>query len=74
MLDYLEGETEMVVLVTPYIVTPTNPNTLQTPADGFRLANDPDTVLLGRLNQAKGMDFLIAAFRAKAPADAVLPE
>ncbi|MCK9684962.1 glycosyltransferase [Scleromatobacter humisilvae] len=27
---------------------------------------------LGRLNQAKGMDFLIAAFRAKAPADAVL--
>lgn len=27
---------------------------------------------LGRLNKAKGMDFLIAAFRASAPADAVL--
>jgi glycosyltransferase involved in cell wall biosynthesis len=27
---------------------------------------------LGRLNKAKGMDFLVAAFRAHAPADAVL--
>jgi pilus assembly protein CpaC len=48
--DYLEGETELVVLVTPYIVKPTNPNALQTPADGFRVASDPETILLGRLN------------------------
>jgi pilus assembly protein CpaC len=48
--DYLEGETELVVIVTPYIVQPTNPNSLQTPADGFRVANDPETILLGRLN------------------------
>jgi pilus assembly protein CpaC len=48
--DYLEGETELVVMVTPYIVKPTNPNALQTPADGFRVASDPETILLGRLN------------------------
>lgn len=50
--DYLEGETELVVIVTPYIVAPTNPNVLQTPADGFRVASDPETILLGRLNHA----------------------
>jgi pilus assembly protein CpaC len=50
--DYLAGETELVVIVTPYIVQPTNPNTFQTPADGFRVATDPETILLGRLNSA----------------------
>jgi len=50
--DYLEGETELVVLVTPYIVQPVNPNTLQTPADGFKVANDAETLLMGRLNHA----------------------
>jgi pilus assembly protein CpaC len=48
--DYLEGETELVVIVTPYIVQPTNPKALQTPADGFKVASDPETILLGRLN------------------------
>jgi len=48
--DYLEGETELVVIVTPYIVQPTNPNNLQTPADGFKIANDAETILMGRLN------------------------
>jgi len=49
--DYLEGETELVVIVTPYIVEPTNPAKLQTPADGFRVASDPETVLMGNLNK-----------------------
>ncbi len=48
--DYLNGETELVILVTPYIVDPTKPGDLQTPADGLRLAGDMGTVLLGRLN------------------------
>jgi pilus assembly protein CpaC len=49
--DYLAGETELVVIVTPYIVSPTSPDKLQTPADGFKVANDVDTVLMGRLNK-----------------------
>jgi pilus assembly protein CpaC len=49
--DYLNGETELVIIITPYIVDPTRPQNLQTPADGLRLAGDMSTVLLGRLNQ-----------------------
>lgn len=50
--DYLQGETELVIIVTPYLVNPTNPNRLQTPADGFQIASDAESILLGRLNRA----------------------
>jgi pilus assembly protein CpaC len=50
--DYQEGETELVVIVTPYLVNPTNPSKLQTPADGIQMANDVETDLLGRINKA----------------------
>ncbi len=49
--DYQEGETELVVIVTPYLVGPTSPANLQTPADGLQIANDAETILLGRLNK-----------------------
>ena len=49
--DYQEGETELVVIVTPYLVNPASPADLQTPADGFVVANDAQTTLLGRLNK-----------------------
>ncbi|HEX8571102.1 MAG TPA: type II and III secretion system protein family protein [Caulobacteraceae bacterium] len=49
--DFLNEETELVVIVTPYIVSPTRPADQQTPADGFRLAQDLDAILLGRVNQ-----------------------
>jgi pilus assembly protein CpaC len=50
--DYQEGETELVVIVTPYLVQPTNPNNLQTPADGLKIASDAETILLGHINSA----------------------
>src|SRR5690606_7372928 len=50
--DYLSGETELVILVTPYLVSPTDPGRLQTPADGLQIASDAETILLGRLNRA----------------------
>ena len=50
--DYQEGETELVVIVTPYLVNSTNPANLQTPADGVQMANDVETDLLGRMNKA----------------------
>jgi pilus assembly protein CpaC len=50
--DYQEGETELVVMVTPYLVNSTSPANLQTPADGFRVADDAQTLLLGRMNSA----------------------
>jgi len=51
--DFLSGETELVVIVTPYLVKPTAPGSLQTPADGLRIANDAQTLLLGRINAAQ---------------------
>ncbi|MDO8800490.1 type II and III secretion system protein family protein [Phenylobacterium sp.] len=50
--DYLSGETELVVIVTPYIVTPTSPDRLQTPVDGLRIASDASTLLMGELTKA----------------------
>ena len=52
--DYLAGETELVVIVEPYIVTPVAPGRLQTPADGLRIPTDIQTTLFGQLNQAYG--------------------
>ncbi|MFN6980589.1 MAG: type II and III secretion system protein family protein [Brevundimonas sp.] len=52
--DYLNGETELVVIVEPYIVSPTSPDRMQTPADGLRIASDSQTLLFGQLNQIYG--------------------
>jgi pilus assembly protein CpaC len=50
--DYLAGETELVIIVTPYLVQATSPDKLQTPVDGLRIADDASTLLLGQLNKA----------------------
>lgn len=49
--DYLSGETELVIILEAYIVSPTSPGRLQTPADGLIIANDAQTLLFGQLNQ-----------------------
>jgi pilus assembly protein CpaC len=52
--DYQENETELVVIVTPYLVKPGRPDQMQTPADGLVMADDISTSLLGQMN--KGFD------------------
>ncbi|MBW3618400.1 MAG: type II and III secretion system protein family protein [Proteobacteria bacterium] len=49
--DYVSGETELVIIVEPYLVTHTAPSRMQTPADGFKVASDPEAVLLGKLSK-----------------------
>jgi pilus assembly protein CpaC len=49
--DFQAGQTELVVIVTPYLVKPTNPSDLQTPIDHLQIANEVDTILMGRLNK-----------------------
>ena len=47
--DFQQGESELVIIVTPYLVKPTpGPSALHAPTDGFRPATDLDRVLLGR--------------------------
>jgi pilus assembly protein CpaC len=50
--DYLTNQTELVIIVSAYLTQPTSRDRLQTPADGLRIASDPETVLLGKLNSA----------------------
>ena len=49
--DDLTTQSELVVIVTPYLVDPTHPDKLQTPLDGFVSANDVESGLFGRLNK-----------------------
>jgi pilus assembly protein CpaC len=53
--DYLSNETELVVIVTPFIVAPVNENKLTTPLDTLNLASDRQTILWGRLNRMYGV-------------------
>jgi pilus assembly protein CpaC len=48
--DFENDETELVVLVSAYLVEPNAASALSAPTDGFVLPTDPETLLLGRLN------------------------
>ncbi|MEJ0060030.1 MAG: hypothetical protein WDM79_10830 [Terricaulis sp.] len=48
--DFINNETELVILVTPYLVQPTSPEQLRTPADGFMNPSEAESLLSGRLN------------------------
>ena len=52
--DFQNNETELVIIVTPYLVKPGRPEDFATPADGLRIASDVETNLLGRLNTGFG--------------------
>lgn len=49
--DELTSQTELVVIVTPYLVDSTHPDNLTTPLDGFTPPGDRETVLLNRFNK-----------------------
>jgi pilus assembly protein CpaC len=49
--DYQRNETELMIIVTPYIVKPVNGADLAKPSDGFTDATDPQGLLLGRVNR-----------------------
>ncbi|HKU55200.1 MAG TPA: type II and III secretion system protein family protein [Rhizomicrobium sp.] len=48
--DFADDTTELVVLVSAYLVEPTTEAALAAPTDGFVPPSDPETILLGRLN------------------------
>ena len=52
--DYLSGETELVIIIEAFVVSPTSSGRMQTPADGLQIANDAQTILFGQLNQHYG--------------------
>jgi len=54
--DFQNQETELVIIVSAYIVDPTQEAKLAAPTDGFIPSTDPETVLLGRLNTVYSND------------------
>jgi pilus assembly protein CpaC len=54
--EFLTNQTELVVIVTPYIVNPVGRKELALPTDGFVNASDPEQVLWGRFNKVYGVD------------------
>lgn len=53
--DFQRRDSELMITVTPYIAKPMEAAQVKRPDDGFADANDPQTVLLGRLNKIYGV-------------------
>lgn len=53
--DFVNNETELMVLVTPYVVRAVAQKELARPDDGFAAASDAQSALLGRLNRLYGI-------------------
>ncbi len=53
--DFINNQTELMVLVTPYVVRAVAQKDLSRPDDGFASASDPQTVLLGNITRIYGV-------------------
>jgi pilus assembly protein CpaC len=53
--DYVNNQTELMVLVTPYVVRAVAQKDLSRPDDGFAAASDPQADLLGNINRIYGV-------------------
>jgi pilus assembly protein CpaC len=53
--DFVNNQTELMVLVTPYIVRAVAQKDLSRPDDGFAPASDPQADLLGSINRIYGV-------------------
>ncbi|QOG19356.1 pilus assembly protein CpaC [Bradyrhizobium arachidis] len=52
--DFVNNQTELVVLVTPYLVRAVSPRELSRPDDGFVAASDPQANLIGNISRIYG--------------------
>jgi len=53
--DYVNNETELMVIVTPYVVRAVAQKELSRPDDGFAPSSDAQSALLGRMNRLYGV-------------------
>ena len=53
--DFVKNETELMVIVTPYIVRAVAQKELSRPDDGFAPASDSQSALLARINRVYGL-------------------
>jgi pilus assembly protein CpaC len=50
--DFRKGQTELVIVVTPYLVKPVNDRDIALPTDGFRVPTTAEQFLLNRENSS----------------------
>ena len=53
--DFRNNESELVILVTPYLVSGTHESKLKDPTEGFVPASDVETIMLGKLISTYGL-------------------
>jgi len=53
--DFTNNETELVIIITPYLVDPTHPSKLTDPTEGFVPASDLQAILLGQMIATYGL-------------------
>lgn len=53
--NYANNETELVIVVTPYLVKSTHESNLLDPAEGFVPASDAETILFGKIVSTYGL-------------------
>jgi pilus assembly protein CpaC len=53
--DYVNRQTELMVLVTPYVVRAVAQKDLSRPDDGFVDASDPSSIMTGTINRIYGV-------------------
>ena len=55
--NFRKGETELVIIVTPYLVQPVNANDIKLPTDGYQTANEVQKLLGNKISDGKsGLD------------------
>ncbi len=50
---FRRNETELVIIVTPYLVKPVSANEIALPTDGYKAANDVERVFLGQTESSR---------------------
>ena len=53
--NYANNESELVIIVTPYLVKPTHETNLMDPTKGFVPASDAETILFGKMVSTYGL-------------------
>jgi pilus assembly protein CpaC len=53
--DYVNNQTELMIIVTPYVVRAVARKDLSRPDDGYADVSDPAQILMGRLNRIYGV-------------------
>lgn len=54
--EFKNDETELVVIVTPYLVDPTDPKKLRSPDDGLVSVRDSKAIFFGKMNEVYGVE------------------